>query len=539
MQITKLFRRVWHAKWHTHRNFQEQLKRLSVACKVNFKLAPETHRVLFIHMHSSDYLLALEGVLVNRLRLEGVEPAYLSCSSLPLCNNRRYFTAPDHSELCAQCNQRNHNNAIILGCDLKEVGEFESDNIRYLAHQATESLSLEQCLDFTWEGVPLGKLCAVSTSRFLCREARNITTASDLWYFRRFLESGIILADSLRRALLFLKPTVIVQNSGRFFWYAIADHLARENKIGVVSYEGDGGFGRTWMFRSKVPVSSLEIGEIWSAERDLRLTDGENEKLEKLIHDRRTGAMIKGFCDKGVFAFEPSLPPQLASISGPIIALFTNLTFDSQVSERHTIFNGVVDWLIYTIQNVSSSDATFVIRIHPAEAHEHEGEYSRERIMDELRDKGIRIPKNVVLIPPGEKINSYVLAERAQLSVVYTSTIGLELLIAGHQVVVCGLAHYSNKGFGINPTSKEEYISKIIGVKEKIVPSIKEIELAKSYGYTFWFKAVKPLQAFTTQGRFQVDQLLFDRPSKISRGTNVSLDEVIDMILLESKVAQN
>jgi len=535
MQNQKILRRIFKVFFSSSYNHLEQLRKLANECKSKLnKSTFEPRRVLFIHMHGSDYLLTFEGILVNRLRLEGVEPSYLTCSALPLCNNRRYFTVPDYPAICMNCNQHNRDHAEIIGCELKFLGEYERNGIRTLAQHATTELSLEQCLEFVWDGVPLGTLCAVSVSRYLCRDARNIDRPSDLWYFRRFLESGVILVDSLKTALMQLKPNVIIQNSGRFFWYAIADFIARERNIKVVSYEGDGGFGRTWMFREKVPASSLDISELWLAGCAPQLSDIQNQNLDHLLQERRSGSMVKGFVSKSSFSFETNLPRSIESLKGSVIALFSNLTFDSQVSERHTIFKGVIDWLSFTIQNIENSTATYVIRVHPAEAQEHEGEYSRERVIDELRDRGIRIPRNVVIISPAERVNSYALAERAQLSVVYTSTIGLELIIGGNQVVVCGLAHYIDKGFGIIPNTKEEYLSKILDIKEKSIPSSEEIELARSYGYTFWFKGIKQIKAFSTNSRFHVGKLLMDRPSRIVRGADAALDELIDLVLNKS-----
>lgn len=511
-----------------------QIRRLSSACRSSVRLRDCHHRVLFIHMHGSNYLLTLEAVLQNRLRLEGIEPSYLTCSSLPWCNNRRFFGVPDHSEMCSDCNKRNGHHSHLVGSDLRSLAEYETTGIRGMAADATDHLSLSDCLGFVWNGIPLGELCEVSASRYLCREVRNINRESDLWYFRRFVESGIILADSLAHALDSLTPTVIVQNSGRFFWYAIADFIARQKGIGVVSYEGDGGFGKTWMFRAKVPVSSLEIGELWAPKNGGELTLEEERELDSLLQARRSGSMIKGFSDNKAFAFSHDLPPLINEIRGPVVAMFTNLTFDSQVAGRHTIFNGVIDWIVYTIGRAKACPVTFVLRIHPAEAQEHEGEYSRERVLDELRDRDIEVPSNVIIIPPAERVNSYALAERAALSVVYTSTIGLELLLAGHQVIVCGRAHYAGKGFGITPITKEEYLWYLVRVNDRMIPSEKEVRLARSYGHAFWFRATRPLRAFTTRGRFQVAELLLDAPSRIARGANREVDAAIDLILSES-----
>ncbi len=48
----------------------------------------------------------------------------------------------------------------------------------------------------------------------------------------------------------------------------------------------------------------------------------------------------------------------------------------------------LLDWLTYTIRNVAGSSAYFVLLVHPAETQEHEGDYSRERVLEELGEGG-------------------------------------------------------------------------------------------------------------------------------------------------------
>jgi len=99
------------------------------------------------------------------------------------------------------------------------------------------------------------------------------------------------------------------------------------------------------------------------------------------------------------------------------------------------------------------------------------------------------------LIKPEEKINTYDILEIADLGLVYTTTVGLEMAMRGIPVIVAGQTHYRDRGFTYDPDSWDVYfetLNSLLGDLESAQLSQSQIELAWRYAYLFFFEFPKP-----------------------------------------------
>jgi hypothetical protein len=81
--------------------------------------------------------------------------------------------------------------------------------------------------------------------------------------------------------------------------------------------------------------------------------------------------------------------------------------------------------------------------------------------------------------------------EIADLGMVYTTTVGMEMGMSGVPVIVAGQTHYRSKGFTLDPASWEAYFSAIKQVLEdpgRARLSREQVELAWRYAYRFFFE---------------------------------------------------
>ncbi|MCJ7695032.1 MAG: hypothetical protein MUO40_06340, partial [Anaerolineaceae bacterium] len=95
------------------------------------------------------------------------------------------------------------------------------------------------------------------------------------------------------------------------------------------------------------------------------------------------------------------------------------------------------------------------------------------------------------LIRPEDKTNTYDLIEITDIGLVYTTTVGLEMAMAGIPVIVAGQTHYKGRGFTHDPINWEEYLSlldKLLSDHKKYRLNEREIELAWRYSYLFFFE---------------------------------------------------
>ena len=102
-----------------------------------------------------------------------------------------------------------------------------------------------------------------------------------------------------------------------------------------------------------------------------------------------------------------------------------------------------------------------VIRVHPGEVLIH-----GQSMMDVIKRVLPILPEHIHVIGPEEKVNTYDLIAAADLGLVYTTTVGLEMAMSGVPVIVVGETHYRDRGFTLDPEGWVKYYKTIKAVLE-------------------------------------------------------------------------
>jgi len=92
-------------------------------------------------------------------------------------------------------------------------------------------------------------------------------------------------------------------------------------------------------------------------------------------------------------------------------------------------------------------------------------------------------------------VNTYDLMDVADLGLVYTTTVGLEMALRGIPVIVAGKTHYRNRGFTYDPATWVEYfklLNKLLGNLRENRLNETQINQAWKYTYLFFFKYPLP-----------------------------------------------
>ena len=85
--------------------------------------------------------------------------------------------------------------------------------------------------------------------------------------------------------------------------------------------------------------------------------------------------------------------------------------------------------------------------------------------------------------------------EIADLGLVYTTTVGMEMAMSGVPVIVVGTTHYRSKGFTLDPGTWEGYfelLTKILDDPTAYRLSQSQVEQAWNYAYRFFFEYPHP-----------------------------------------------
>ena len=224
------------------------------------------------------------------------------------------------------------------------------------------------------------------------------------------------------------------------------------------------------------------------------LSDEEEKEVDNFFNRRSKGeegqVTLYGFLDTK----EDMLKKQFDFDNyDKTFVMFPNVPWDVAAMEDKGAFDDFQDWISYTIDLFKKHpNNQLIIKIHPSELTVAE---SKKTLLDTIKSNMYPLPGNVKIIPPDTKISPYSLFQFIDVGLVHTGTVGLEMSMSGIPVVSTKDAHYGNKGFTYDISSKEEY-AKILS--EDISLSSDQQNLAKTYAYYHFIKDFVPRNFIST-----------------------------------------
>ncbi len=289
------------------------------------------------------------------------------------------------------------------------------------------------------------------------------------------------------------KPDVVIVPNGTILEMGVAYAIARLLGIRAVTFEFADQRERIWIAQDG-EIMSHDTTALWQALGNQPLPDKARASLEKLFAARR------GAATWGEFARQWQASPQQGSNEvkqalnlddRPVTLLATNVLGDSLTLGREKITNSMADWIVKTIAWFTTHpEVQLVVRVHPGELLTH-----GTSMVQVIQDNFAALPENIHIIKPEEKVNTYDLVDITDSGLVYTTTVGLEMAMAGLPVIVAGKTHYANKGFTLDPQSWEEYQELLERLSADPVIhrlSAAQTEQAWLYAYLFFFEFSLP-----------------------------------------------
>ncbi len=175
----------------------------------------------------------------------------------------------------------------------------------------------------------------------------------------------------------------------------------------------------------------------------------------------------------------------------PVALLAANVIGDSLTLGRQVFSRNMTEWLQQTVKSFSSRPGVqLVVRIHPGERY-----LKGPSVAQVVRDVLPEIPEHIHLVEAQDPVNTYDLVEIADLGLVYTTTVGMEMAMCGVPVIVGGQTHYRGKGFTLDAASwdeQEEMIARTLVQPQGSRPDRTQVEQAWNYAYRFFFEYPTP-----------------------------------------------
>lgn len=432
-------------------------------------------RILIPTMRDWASHVHLEALLGHYLRSEGAIVRHLSCGGgLTICDRANTWEAPPMP--CRGCSSYVSKSLHAHGAPVSWLRDGLPDE----NWDELDLMGLDQLLAAEWRSYPLGRMVEIPVKWFLLAENLHADPLATQTY-REFLRSARRVLESVELEFDRDPPDQVVLLNGLFMFEAVIWEVARRNGIPVVSYE------RAFIIDSIVfahnqVASYYRIDDVWESAKTRELSSTQSAALDEYLGERRSGLRTIDNYWKSVSS------ARLDSTNmGRRAVLFTNLVWDSAVLGQDVAFPSIVDWLEEAVETFRSLPRhELVIRVHPAET-KLSGRESRERMEDSLMRRVGTLPRNIRIVPSEDNTSSYELMEGADFGLVYSSTAGMEMVLAGKPVIVAAQTHYRDKGFTIDVSSPGEFRSAVEDLVSAEGISVPDIDLARRYASLFFF----------------------------------------------------
>jgi len=342
----------------------------------------------------------------------------------------------------------------------------------------------------------------------------EIEIDSDLYRLRQ--ERNEAHARAILALLQNQRPDVVIVPNGSILEFGITFMVARYLDIPVVTYEFGEQSERIWLAQNE-DVMRQDTSAMWHARGETPLTDDEWVRVKDFFSARQGGGLWENFSRRWQETSSQGgeqVRADLGLDARPVILLPTNVLGDSLTLGRHIFSSSMTEWLVCTIKYFSKhDDVQFVIRVHPGEQIGW-----GPSVYDILQEKFPELPEHIHLLPAGAEVNTYDLVNTADIGLVFTTTVGMEMVMSGLPVIVTGQTHYRGKGFTLDPDSWDSYyeiLDRALKSPEQLRPSREQVEDSWTYAYRFFFEYPQPfpwhVQHFWEDlERWSLEQVLSD-----------------------------
>jgi hypothetical protein len=289
------------------------------------------------------------------------------------------------------------------------------------------------------------------------------------------------------------RPDVVIVPNGTIQELGVVYRVARHLKIPTVTYEFSDQRQRIWLAQNS-EVMRQETGNLWEATKDIPLNKDQMKRMKSLMMARQRASLWENFAR--LWQGSPAqggkqARAKLGLDERPVVLLATNVLGDSLTLGRQVFSRSMAEWISRTVQYfIGRPDVQLVIRVHPGEVLTH-----GQSMVDVVHEVLPSLPENIRLIEPKDEINTYDLMEVADIGLVYTTTVGLEMSMMGVPVVVAGKTHYRDRGFTQDPDSWVAYfklLGSMLNEPNEYRLSKEQIQFAWQYAYRFFFDYPHP-----------------------------------------------
>lgn len=416
--------------------------------------------LFFSNQGLSPFHLAVELEILNNLKKDKKnEIIVLSCNAqLKGC----FYNPTKNPLACALCESRSNTFHKKQGTKTTTL-----KNLNVIKQNTPSINSLEQLESLEYNGINIGK--GVASSFISISRDYSVENPKHFLKIQALHIQAIDACNSFMEALKRYKPNEVYLFNGRFAETHVLIQLCKKNKIPYYTHEA-ASTGNYLVFKNSLPHSILYrkdlMREIWEKENVAY--------REKVANDfyRRKRMGTFNETNKHTENQQLNTLPKTWNASKINIVLFNSSEDEMKVIDEwkhnyYTSQNQVIKKLCSAF--LDQQQFHFTLRVHP-NLGTVDNQQSREITNMTYR--------NLSIIQPRDKTDSYALIENSDLVISFGSTIGVEATYLQKPSIMFGRTFYEDENATYNPKSFDELFTFI---RSKLSPKPKESTFR--YGY--------------------------------------------------------
>lgn len=305
--------------------------------------------------------------------------------------------------------------------------------------------------------------------------------------YRQSIETTQLIGE----ALVEMSPDRVLMSHGIYGTWGPQRELLNDAKVPVVTY-GKGKKLQTEKFNWTTSADWWDVSKEWEQVREKPLSAEQLTQIDGYLDSRRDHS---GDTLQYNFGEEESKAASFKRLDldpgKPTFVAYTNVLWDAASAQREIVFSDPITWIIETINWFADHpDRQLVVKIHPAEVVIGTNQPFASIIAERIP----QLPDNVRIIEPHEKVNSWSIMQIADLGLVHTSTIGMEMPLEGIPCAVVSRTHFRDRGFTIDVNTPEEYFNLIENWDGQQQDTEERKILAKRYAFLLFERYQLPFR---------------------------------------------
>jgi glucosyl-dolichyl phosphate glucuronosyltransferase len=476
-----------------------------------------------------------ERTIAQACQVRGAELEYLLCDGLlPECDLHwdSKANSPRPFDICQRCQATAKRDLQKIDIPAQQLGAFVTLEERSSIFRWAQGLALSEFRCALFEDAPVGEWVLASVISYFRKYPPDLSNWHVVNVYRGFLYSAAVVLKGLKNYLSKNQIDAALLFNGRQSITRVALELFLQKGIRVLTHErAEYNRGHINVKPNRHCMSLEPFQDFWRAWSEVPLKREALEAAQTWLTERQTGANLAWIPFNRSFEPDSSLRSKMnLHADQRLWVLFTSSTDETAGDpEMKGPFESQYEWIREVVQWVSSrNEVQLVIKVHPnLGGNTYIGEATDElRLYRELKAS---LPPNVRIVFPEDPVNTYSLAQEADVGLTFGSTIGLEMAMLGKPVLLASRAIYENCRKIMTVRAKDE----LDGMLERCLHATTDREIQReafrlAYYYAcefeMEFKAVSVLNVYEAKPKYT-------QPEELGSGKDATLDRLCKYLI--------